>query len=180
LARLTEAADLSVGSGAWTAIGTDTSSPVYTVFDDVSGLAPGSTVSYRAVLDYGAGTVTSAERSVTVAPPPLATAIVHYQRSGGDYDGWGLHLWGDAIADGVGTSWNAPRQPTRTEANGTKTFEIPLKDDTKPVNFIVHQPGGDSVPTSRDPGGDRSFVPIVNPEIWLKGNDATVYTTPQF
>ena len=169
-----------VGTGAWTAIGTDSSSPVYTAFDDVSGLAPGSAVSYRAVLDYGAGTVTSAERNVTVAPPPLATAVVHYQRSGEDYAGWGLHLWGDAIADGVGTDWNAPRQPTRTEANGTQTFEIPLKDDTKPVNFIVHQPGGDSIPTSRDPGGDRSFVPIDHPEIWLKGGDPTVYTTPQF
>ena len=160
--------------------GRDSSSPVYTVFDDVSDLAPGTTVSYRAILDYGAGTVTSAPRTVTVANPPLDTAIVHYQRAGGDYAGWGLHLWGDAIANGVATDWGAPRMPTRTEANGTKTFEIPLKDDTKPVNFIVHQPSGDNVPTTRDPGGDRSFVPIDHPEIWLKGGDPTVYTTPQF
>ena len=116
-----------VGTGAWTAIGTDSSSPVYTAFDDVSGLAPGSAVSYRAVLDYGAGTVTSAERNVTVAPPPLATATVHYQRSGGDYAGWGLHLWGDAIADGVATDWNAPRPPTRTEANGDQDVRDPAQ-----------------------------------------------------
>ncbi len=166
-----------VGGGDWTAIGSDSSSPVYTVFDDVSGLAPGTEVAYRAVLDYGAGTVTSAARTVTVADPPLQTAVVHYQRAGGDYDGWGLHLWGDAIADGVATAWDAPRRPTGEDAYG-KVFEIPLKDDTKPVNFIVHQPGGDSVPSTRDPGGDRSFVPIEHPEIWLKGGDATVYFAP--
>ena len=169
-----------VGTGAWETIGTDSSSPVYTAFDDVRDLAPGTAISYRAIVDYGAGTVTSAPRNVTVAPPPLDKALVHYQRAAGDYAGWGLHLWGDAIADGVATGWDAPRMPTRTEANGTVTFEIPLKDDTKPVNFIVHQPSGDNVPATRDPGGDRSFVPIDHPEIWLKGGDPTVYTTPQF
>ena len=168
-----------VGSGAWTTIGSDSSSPVYTVFDDVADLSPGTTVSYRAILDYGAGTVTSAPRTVTVANPPVDKAIVHYQRAGGDYAGWGLHLWGEAIATGVETAWDAPRMPTRTEANGTKTFEIPLKDDTKAVNFIVHQPSGDSVPSTRDPGGNRSFVPVDHPEIWLKGGDATVYFAPQ-
>ena len=137
---------------------------------------PGTPVSYRAVLDHGAGTVTSAERNVTVAPPPLAKAVVHYQRSGGDYAGWGLHLWGDAIGIPE-TKWDAPFQPTGEDAYG-KVFAIPLKDDTKPVNFIVHQPSGDTVPTSRDPGGNRSFVPIDHPQIWLKGGDATVYFAP--
>jgi hypothetical protein len=168
-----------VGTGDWETIGRDSSSPVYTAFDDVTDLDPGTPIAYRAILDYGAGTVTSAARSVTVAPLPLRTALVHYQRAGGDYAGWGLHLWGDAI-DIPATDWKFPLMPTRTEANGTKTFEIPLKDDTKAVNFIVHQPEGDSVPQTRDPGGDRSFKPIDHPEIWLKGGDATVYTTPQF
>jgi len=167
-----------VGMGGWETIGTDSSSPIYTVFDDELDLPTGTTVSYRAVLDYGAGTVTSAPRTVTVAPPPVTVAKVHYRRSGGDYAGWGLHLWGDAIADGVATRWEAPRMPTRTEADGSVTFEIPLKDDTKPVNFIVHQPSGDSVPQTRDPGGDRSFVPIDHPEIWLEGGDPTVYFAP--
>jgi glycosidase len=169
-----------VGTGDWRTIGTDSSSPVYTVFDDDITDPTGTAISYRAIVDYGAGTVTSAVRNVTVAPPPRTTALVHYQRAGGDYADWGLHLWGDAIADGVATDWKFPRMPTRTEPNGTVTFEIPLKDDTKPVNFIVHQPEGDNVPLTRDPGGNRSFLPIDHPEIWLKGGDATVYTTPQF
>lgn len=165
-----------VGGGEWTAIGRDSSSPVYTVFDRVSGLAPGTAISYRAVLDYGAGTVTSATRNVTVANPPLTKAIVHYRRAGGDYADWGLHLWGDAIAI-PDTPWDAPFQPTGEDAFG-KLFEIPLEDDTKPVNFIVHRPSGDTVPTNRDPGGNRSFIPIDHPEIWLVGNDERVYFSP--
>jgi alpha-amylase len=57
-------------------------------------------------------------------------------------------------------------------------YEIPLKDDTKPVNFIMHLPSGDSVPTTREPGGDRSFVPLDHPQIWLKQGDPTVYFSP--
>ncbi len=58
-------------------------------------------------------------------------------------------------------------------------YEIAIdQDDTKPVNFIMHRPSGDSVPDTREPGGDRSFVPLNSPEIWLKQGDATVYTSP--
>jgi hypothetical protein len=107
--------------------------------------------------------------------------VVHYNRPAGDYDhptlgSWGLHLWGDAIADGVATDWGAPRQRAGVDAFGA-FYEIPLKDDTKPVNFIVHRPSGDMVPDTREPGGDRSFVPLEHPEIWLVQGDPTVYFT---
>jgi hypothetical protein len=169
-----------VRSGDWTPIGADSSSPVYTASDDVLalGLPVGSAVSYRAVLRYAPGeTTTSAVRTVTVAPPPIATAVLHYQRSEGNYAGWGLHLWGDAIANGVATDWGSPRPPDATDATSA-TFRIPLKDDTKPVNYIIHQPSGDNVPTTREPGGDRSFVPIDHPEIWVCAGDPTIRDTP--
>jgi alpha-amylase len=167
-----------VGDGPWTAIGTDTSSPVYTAFDDTTGLANGSVVRYRAVLTYAPGrTVESATRSVTVVTEPVTTAVVHYRRPAGDYDSWGLHLWGDAIADGVATAWDAPRQRDAVDGFGA-VYQIPLKDDTKPVNFIMHQPSGDTVPDTREPGGDRSFVPLEHPEIWLVQGDPTVYFSP--
>jgi len=167
-----------VGDGPWTPVGTDTSSPVYTVFDDLTGLADGSTVRYRAVLTYAAGrTVESATHSVTVVATPVTTAIVHYNRPAGDYDDWGLHLWGDAIADGVATSWDAPRQRDGVDGFGA-FYQIPLKDDTKPVNFIMHRPSGDVVPDTREPGGDRSFVPLEHPEIWLLQGDPTIYFSP--
>ena len=60
---------------------------------------------------------------------------------------------------------------------GWAVYEIPLKDDTKPVNFIMHLPSGDTVPTTREPGGDRSFVPLDHPAIWLVQGDPTVYTS---
>jgi hypothetical protein len=45
------------------------------------------------------------------------------------------------------------------------------------VNFIVHKPLGDSVPSTREPGGDHSFGPAANREIWLKQGDPAVYTS---
>jgi hypothetical protein len=61
----------SVAGGAWTAIGTDDSSPVYTAFDDTAGLPDGETVRYKAVLTYAPGrTVESEPRSVTGGPEP--------------------------------------------------------------------------------------------------------------
>jgi alpha-amylase len=172
----------SIGDGAWTTIGRDTSSPAYTVFDDLAplGLAAGTRIRYRAVLAEPDGTrVTSAVRTVRYAGPPLTTATVHYLRPAGDYTGWGLHLWGDGIDREVldQVAWDRPWPPTRIE-NGWAEYDITLTDDTKPVNFIVHLPNGDTVPTSREPGGDRSFVPIDHPQIWLKQGDPTVYTSP--
>ncbi len=171
----------SVNGGPFTAIGTDDSSPVYTVFNDTSSLADGATVTYRAVLTYAPGrTVTSNTRTVTVVQTPVTTAIVHYNRPAGDYgtvpNGWGLHLFGDAVADSVlaTVAWDKPFQRTGMDTFGA-VYAIPLKDDTKPVNFIMHLPAGDSVPTTREPGGDRSFVALDHPEIWLKAGDATIY-----
>jgi len=168
----------SVDGGSFTAIASDDSSPVYTAFDDTSSLPDGASVTYRAVLAYAPGrSVASGTRTVTVVQTPVTTAVVHYIRPAGDYADWGLHLWGDAIADGVATDWTAPRPPTRIEG-GVAIFEIPLKDDTEPVNFIVHTPGGDSVPTTREPGGNRSFVPLDHPQIWLRQGDPAIYFSP--
>jgi len=168
----------SVAGGAWTQIGTDDSSPVYTVFDDVDALdlAEGTSISYRATLHYVGGGTVSATRTVEMAGPPPASATVHYFRPAGDYLDWGLHLWGDAIADGVATDWGTPRQRDGVDDYGA-FYTIPLKDATKAVNFIMHRPSGDSVPLTREPGGDRSFVPIEHQEIWLVQGDPTVYTS---
>src|SRR4051812_44530351 len=91
-----------------------------------------------------------------------------------DYGDWGLHLWGDAIAPGVATTWDAPRARDGTDPYGA-VFHIPVQDQSKPVDFIVHRPSGDSVPSTREPGGDRSFVPADHNEIWLKQGDPNIY-----
>jgi glycosidase len=166
----------SVDGGDWTEVGTDGSQPVYTATDDVSSLAAGTPLRYRAILTYASGrNVTSAVRSTSVGSP-VTTAVVHYNRPAGDYADWGLHLWGNGKA-GPDTSWDAPEQRDGVDAYGA-VYNIPLADETQPVNFIMHRPSGDSVPETREPGGDRSFVPIDHPEIWLKQGDPQVYFSP--
>ncbi|MCO8271678.1 alpha-amylase family glycosyl hydrolase [Actinoplanes sp. TRM 88003] len=168
----------SVAGGAWTTIGRDSSSPAYTVFDDLSplNLAAGTQIRYRAVLSDP--TVVSAVRTVRYAGPPQTVATVHYFRPAGDYADWGLHLWGEAVDPTVlaEIAWDKPWPASSVDA-GWATYEIPLVDDTEPVNFIMHRPNGDAVPTTREPGGDRAFTPIDNPQIWLKQGDPAVYTT---
>ncbi|MGH3648852.1 MAG: alpha-amylase family glycosyl hydrolase, partial [Micromonosporaceae bacterium] len=76
-------------------------------------------------------------------------ATVRYHRPDGEYAGWGLHLWGDAIADGSGTTWDDPRLPDGTDDYGAY-WKVPLKNPAAPLNFIVHR--GDT----KDPGPDQS------------------------
>ena len=168
----------SVGHGDWQLLGTDDNAP-YRVFANVADRTPGSKVEYLAVVKDNAGHQARATRIATVPEPPapVTTAVVHYKRPAGDYDSWGLHLWGDAIADTAATDWAAPRPPDQIDDSGA-VFRIPLKDGALPVNFIVHTPSGDTVPTTREPGGDRSFVPAEHAEIWLQAGDPTIYFAP--
>jgi alpha-amylase len=164
--------------GAWTPLGTDDNAP-YRVFPDLSGYAPGTSLRLLAVVEDNAGHVSVARATTTVVEEQGGgggTATIHYHRDDGNYTGWGLHLWGDAIAEGVGTTWDAPRPPTRFDDFGA-VFEIPLADPAAALNYIIHQPSGDDVPTTREPGGDRSFVPAVSPEVWVVSGDPTIHTT---
>ncbi len=95
-------------------------------------------------------------------------ATVHYQRPDGDYTDWGLHLWGDAIADGVATEWDAPRPADGTDDFGAY-WNVPLKDESQPLNFIIHK--GDE----KDPGPDQSFIPAQDASKWVMSGDETMY-----
>jgi len=166
----------SVDGGAWTTVATDDSQPVYSATDDVSGLAPGTPLRYRAILTYAAGrTVTSASRSATVATP-VTTAVIHYNRPAGDYAEWGLHLWGDGLAPGEATAaWDAPTPFEGTDSYGA-FHAIELVDDTDQIGFIVHgmPPNHDT----KDTPNDRFFTPVDHPAIWLKQGDPTIYFSP--
>ena len=175
----------SIDGGAWADVGTDDSSPVYTLYDDLSALdlAEGTPITYRATLHYAPGGTVSAEQTVTAASPtPYETATLHYLRPAGDYGdppsaGWGLHMWGNAVDPAVLSqiAWDKP-WPRTGVTNGWADYVIPLVDDTKPVNFIMHLPSGDD-PLTREPGGDRSFVPLQANEVWIVQGDPKVYTS---
>jgi hypothetical protein len=78
---------------------------------------------------------------------------IHYQRPTHTYDGWGLHLWGDAIDPATGTSWDSPRPYDGIDDFGAY-WQVPVVIDvSQPVNFIIHK--GDE----KDPGPDQSFIP---------------------
>ena len=130
------------------------------------------------MLTYAAGrSVTSAVRSARVATP-VATAVIHHHRAAGDYDDWGLHLWGDGLAAGEATAnWTSPTPFEGRDAYGA-FHTIRIADDTKSVGFIVHgrPPGGN--PDTKDTPNDRFFTPIDHPEIWVKEGDPTIYTAP--
>jgi alpha-amylase len=162
-----------IGSGPWTRVGTDSSSPVYSLHDEFSlDLATGTVITYRATLN---GVVT-ATRSVRVQKETLATAVVHYIR-GAERAGWGLHLWGDGLAPGVATDWAAPRMPTSVVGDEA-IFEIPIVDDTDAVNFIIHAPGADPREPSTNADGSRSFVPLDRREVWVRQGDPATYFGP--
>jgi alpha-amylase len=167
------------GDRRWTALGTDDAAP-YRVYPDLSGFAVGTRLELLAVAKDTGGHVSSARGATTVTAPPGGgggIATIHYRRADGNYANWGLHLWGDAIAEGVGTAWDSPRPPTRFDDFGA-VFEIPLADPAASLNYIIHQPSGDSVPTTREPGGDRAFVPAVSREVWVISGDPTIHTSP--
>lgn len=67
----------SVAGGPWTSLGTDSSAPAYTITDDVSDLALGTQVRYRATLrERGAVQDRSAAVTVTTAEPRPAVGSV--------------------------------------------------------------------------------------------------------
>jgi pullulanase-type alpha-1,6-glucosidase len=101
-------------------------------------------------------------------------ATIHYRRADGIYTDWGLHLWGDAIAAGVETTWDAPRPYDGIDDYGAY-WNVPIKDANQPLNYIIHKPSGDSVPDTREPGGDRSFIPAEDASVWVLSGDETIY-----
>ncbi len=117
----------------------------------------------------------------TLPPPPdpATTVTVRYLRVDPSYDGWGLHLWGNAISASVATSWSTPRMPDRIE-NAAAVFEIPVVAPSQELNFIAHN--GDL----KSPIYDLSIVPqsfgldawIVQDEVAsLNGDVGTPFAT---
>ncbi|WP_426508607.1 pullulanase-type alpha-1,6-glucosidase [Dactylosporangium sp. McL0621] len=86
------------------------------------------------------------------------TAVLHYRRPAGDYDGWGLHVWTGAA---TGTDWGSPLPPSGTDAFGV-TFTVPLADNAPLLNYIVHK--GDTKDLPADQALD---LVTVGHEVWI-------------
>ncbi|MFF1252104.1 alpha-amylase family glycosyl hydrolase [Pseudarthrobacter sp. NPDC058329] len=65
----------SVAGGAWTPVGSDNSSPVYSVKDDITKLVDGTQVQYRAAMTGPGFNVVSDVRTVTVGEAPQPGSV---------------------------------------------------------------------------------------------------------
>ena len=99
---------------------------------------------------------------------------IHYQRPDGTYDGWGLHLWGDAIADGVGTEWGSPRPYDGVDDFGAY-WNVPIKN-ANAAGQLHHPQGrrqgsrpGPELDPGRRPHASGSSPPTrpSTPQQWL-------------
>jgi pullulanase-type alpha-1,6-glucosidase len=95
---------------------------------------------------------------------------IHYQRPDATYDGWGLHLWGDAIDTSTGTSWDSPRPYDGVDDFGAY-WQVPVVNVSQPFNYIIHK--GDD----KDPGPDQSFIPQDQPSVWVLSGDLNQYSS---
>ncbi|MGA5816358.1 pullulanase-type alpha-1,6-glucosidase [Kitasatospora sp. NPDC094028] len=165
-----------IGDGPWRTLGTSDTGK-YAVTQDLGGVAPGTVVRYKAVVQDSGGHLRSATASFTTgtpAPAPAPTAgarpyaVVHYNRPDGDYDGWNLYAWGD-LADGEGTQWPAGHPFTGRDAYGAFAY-VKLKPGASDLGFIVEKNG------TKDVDADRHLDVGAAGEVWLKQGDPTVRT----
>ncbi len=95
-------------------------------------------------------------------------ATLHYRRSKGDYEGWGLHVWTGSAETGV--EWTTPLQPAGSDDFGVY-WEIDLVADAPLLNYIIHK--GDE----KDPGPDQALVfADKGYEIWQLQGSGEQYT----
>ncbi|MGC5032947.1 pullulanase-type alpha-1,6-glucosidase [Micromonospora sp. DT229] len=92
--------------------------------------------------------------------PPVeeGTAVLHYRRSDGDYEGWGLHLWDGAANP---TDWARPMPPTRIDSFGAE-FRVPLSEGATGLSYIIHR--GDEKDLPQD---QRLDFADAGREVWL-------------
>jgi pullulanase-type alpha-1,6-glucosidase len=174
LATVTFAAQ--VAGGPWKLVGTADKAP-YRVYHDLTGLAGGTEVRYKAVVRDSKGRLGSSTSKITVGTPEETSstagyAVVHYQRPAGGYDDQGLYVWGD-VDPSMATTWPAGQPFVGEDAYGRFAY-VKLKPGAKSVGFIVV--GKDGV---KDTDADRTIDITKNPEIWIKQGDASVYPSRQ-
>ena len=88
---------------------------------------------------------------------------MNYSRPGGDYEGRGLHLWGDVAEATLATvTWETPLPPTRRDAFGL-VFEVPLTGAAMSIGYVILK--GDE----KDPDGDLGLELAVDGyEVWQR------------
>lgn len=117
----------------------------------------------------GAVNIQAAGQSPVISPVPEGHVRIHYLRTDREYEGWGLHLWGNGY-NGPAVDWGNPMPYTSMHDYGVY-WDVPYKQGTGDLNFIVHK--GDS----KDPDGDRKYPdPDTVKEVYCITGNPTIFT----
>ncbi|MEU5724948.1 pullulanase-type alpha-1,6-glucosidase [Micromonospora sp. NPDC047738] len=109
----------------------------------------------------GDPTVYPTRQAATGEPDPPAdqgTAVIHWRKADGNYDGWGLHLWDGAATP---TDWGNPLKPEKIDSFGA-VFRVPLAAGATGLSYIVHS--GDE---KDQPEDQRLDFAAAGREVWL-------------
>ncbi|WP_425589203.1 pullulanase-type alpha-1,6-glucosidase [Streptomyces siamensis] len=166
------------GNGKWRVLGSADHAP-YKVTQAIGKDVPaGTALRYKAVVIDSAGRTASATATSTTGTPPAPEvptassrdyAIVHYKRTDGDYDDWGLYAWGD-LADGESTNWPASHPFTGRDAYGAFAY-VKLKPGASNVGFLVIDKDG-----NKDVSTDRTIDVTKTGEVWVEQGKPDVLT----
>ncbi|MFI7497382.1 pullulanase-type alpha-1,6-glucosidase [Streptomyces sp. NPDC049687] len=167
-----------VGNGTWRTLGSADHAP-YKVTQLIGKDVPaGTALRYKAVVIDSAGRTASATAASTTGTPPAEEtptassrdyAVVHYKRTDGDYDDWGLYAWGD-LADGESTNWPDSHPFTGRDAYGAFAY-VKLKPGASSVGFLVIDKDGD-----KDVSADRTIDVTRTGEVWIEQGEEAVRT----
>ncbi|MFJ4790526.1 pullulanase-type alpha-1,6-glucosidase [Streptomyces sp. NPDC088794] len=167
------------GNGKWRTLGSADHAP-YKVTQAVGKDVPvGTALRYKAVVVDSTGRTASATAASVSGTPPVEEvpsassrdyAVVHYQRTDGDYADWGLYAWGD-LADGEATNWPDSHPFVGRDAYGAFAY-VKLKPGASNVGFLVIDKDG-----NKDVSADRSIDVTKTGEVWIEQGKETVRTT---
>ncbi|WP_320781094.1 pullulanase-type alpha-1,6-glucosidase [Streptomyces sp. CRN 30] len=96
-------------------------------------------------IEQGQETVRTERPSDQYPEQDTGKAVLHYHRADGNYDGWGLHVWGDAAHP---TDWAKPLEPVKTDPYGA-VFEVPLTEGATSLSYIIHKGDEKDLPTDQ-------------------------------
>ncbi len=120
--------------------------------------------------------------AIASAIPATINLTVHYQRPGGDYQGWNLWIWKNLTSGAdVDVDANGVTFTSADDFGKIATVKIDGMDKFENLGIIVRKGAWDS----KDMGDDRFISNIPengNVEIWLRQGDPTIHysipTTP--
>ncbi|MFI6210144.1 pullulanase-type alpha-1,6-glucosidase [Streptomyces sp. NPDC051041] len=167
-----------VGDGRWRTLGSADHAPykvTHTIGEDVPA---GTALRYKAVVIDSAGRTASATAASATGTPPAGEpptaasrdyAIVHYRRTDGNYDDWGLYAWGD-LAEGEATEWPKSHPFIGRDAYGAFAY-VKLAPGASDVGFLVIDEDG-----NKDVAADRGIDVTRTGEVWIEQGKETVTT----